>query len=79
MLSHVQLFMTPWTVVPRILCPRNFLGKNAGMGGHFLLQRIIPTQWSKPSLLCFLFGGGFLTSVPPGKPSGILEAKSKFH
>ena len=28
-LSHVQLFMTPWTIA-RLLCPRDFPGKNTG-------------------------------------------------
>ena len=44
MLSHVQLFATPWTLTHRLLCPWNFLGKNARAGCHFLLQRIFPTQ-----------------------------------
>ena len=28
----------------RLLCPWNFPGKNTGVGCHFLLQGIIPTQ-----------------------------------
>ena len=35
----------------RLLCAWNFSGKNTGMGCHFLLQGIIPTQGSKPCLL----------------------------
>ena len=38
----------------RLLCPWDFLGKNTGVGSHsllFLLQRIFPTQGSKPGLL----------------------------
>ena len=31
-----------------------FLGKNFGVGCHFLLQGISPTQGSNPHLLCFL-------------------------
>ena len=38
MLSHVQLFVTPWTSSARPLCPWNFPGKNPGVGCHFLLQ-----------------------------------------
>ena len=38
----------------RFLCPWNFPGKNTGMGGHFLLQGIFPTQGSNPSLLHLL-------------------------
>ena len=49
-LSHVQLFVSPWTVSSRLLCPWDFLGKNTGMGFCFLLQGIFPTQ-GKPCLL----------------------------
>ena len=37
-----------------LLCPRNFSGKNTGVGCYFLLQGIFPTQGSNPCLLCFL-------------------------
>ena len=51
-LSHVQLFATPWTVAcTKLLCPWDFLGKNTGVGFHFLLQGIFPTQGSNPGLL----------------------------
>ena len=37
----------PWTVLPaRLLCPWNSSGKNTGVGCHFLLQGIFPTQES---------------------------------
>ena len=35
----------------RLLCPRDFPGKNTGMRCHFLLQGIFPTQGLNPSLL----------------------------
>ena len=35
----------------RLLCPRNSPGKNTGMGYHFLLQGIFPTQGSNLDLL----------------------------
>ena len=38
----------------RPICPWNFPGKNAGVGCHFLLQGIFPTQGSNPCLLCLL-------------------------
>ena len=41
----------PWTVAPRLLCPRNFPGKNTGVGYHCLLQGIFLTQGSNPHLL----------------------------
>ena len=47
-LSCVQLFVVghrPHGLWPaRLLCPWNFLGKNTGMGCHFLLRGIFPTQ-----------------------------------
>ena len=36
--------VTPWTVVTRLLCPWNSPDKNTGLGCHFLLQGIFPTQ-----------------------------------
>ena len=47
MLSRVQLFVTPWTVA----CQSplwNFLGKNIGVGCHFLFQAEGPND-----LLCY--------------------------
>ena len=38
LLSHVQLFATPWPA--SLLCPWNFPGKNTRVGCHFLLQGI---------------------------------------
>ena len=32
----------------RLLCPWDFLGKGSGVGCHFLLQGIFPTQGSNP-------------------------------
>ena len=34
-----------------LLCPWDFPGTNTGVGCHFLLQRIFPTQESNPGLL----------------------------
>ena len=36
----------------RVLCPWNFSGKNIGVGVHFLLQGIFPTQGLNLGLLC---------------------------
>ena len=49
-LNCVQLFVTPWTVAHRLLCPWNSPGKNTGVGNHFLLHVIFPTQESNPGL-----------------------------
>ena len=50
-LSRAQLFATPWTVAcTKLLQPLDFPGKSTGMGCHFLLQGIFPTQGSNPGL-----------------------------
>ena len=40
LLSHVLLFLTPWTVATSLLYPWDFPGKNTGVGCHFLGQGI---------------------------------------
>ena len=50
-LSHVRLFVTPWTVACQALLPMGFPSKYTGVGCHFLLQGIFPTQGSNPYLL----------------------------
>ena len=52
LISHVWLFTTSWTVgCRRLLSPWHSPGKNTGVGFHFLLQGIFPTQGSNPFLL----------------------------
>ena len=45
------------------------LSKDTGVGCHFVLQGIVPTQGSNPSLLCLLHrqAGSSLLALP-GKP-----------
>ena len=51
LLSHFRLIVTPWTVVyTRLLRPWHFPGKSTGVGCHFLLQEIFPTQGMNPGL-----------------------------
>ena len=67
-LSHVHLFVTPWTTAHRLLCPWNSPGKNTGVSCHALLQGIFLTQGSNTYLLCLLhWQVGSLPLVPPGK------------
>ena len=48
----------------------NLPGKSTGVGCHFLLQGIFPTQGSNPHLLCRLhWQTGSLPLAPPGKPN----------
>ena len=44
-------FSTPWTVSCQAPLSMNSLGKNTGVGFHFLLQGLFPTQGSNLSLL----------------------------
>ena len=50
------LTATPWTASPpRLLCPGGlFPRQGPGMGCHFLLQGIFPTQGPNPHILCLL-------------------------
>ena len=53
----------------RLLCPWNFPGKNTGVGCHFLLQWIFPTQGSTLHLLSLLhWQVDSLPAALPGKP-----------
>ena len=51
LLSCVQLFATPWTEACQAPLFMDSPGKNTGMGCHFLLQGIFPSQGSNPCLL----------------------------
>ena len=42
-LSHVQLFMNPWTAAQHTPLSMEFLVKDIGVGNHFLLQGIFLT------------------------------------
>ena len=67
--SCVRLFVTPWTVPARLLCPWHSPGKNTAVSYHALIQGILPTQGSNPSFLCLLhWQMGSLSLLPPGKP-----------
>ena len=43
--------LTPWTVACQTPCPWDSPGKDTGVGCHFLLQGIFPTQELNPGLL----------------------------
>ena len=55
----------------RLLCLWNFPGKNTGVGFHFLLQEINPTQILNLCLLQLL-AAVFVITEPPGKPREFL-------
>ena len=66
-LSHsvCPIVHDPMDCSPAAPRPRNFLGKNTGVGCHFLLQGIFPIQGLNPGLLGKVDS---LPVVPPGKP-----------
>ena len=52
--SHVQPFVTPWTVARQAPLSMGFSSKNTGVGCHTLLQGIFPTWGLNPCLLRLL-------------------------
>ena len=81
MLSRVQLFATWWTVACQVPLSWDFPSKYTGVGFHFLLQGIFPTQASNPSLLWFLqrqIDFFFSTTEPSGKPTTTLEQEKLY-
>ena len=69
--SHVRLFVSPWTVAPPgSFCSWDSPGKHTGVGCHDLLQEFFLTQGSNPCLLCLLHcQAGSLPLAPPAKPN----------
>ena len=66
---HICDFVTPQTIAHQVPLSMGFSGRNTGVGGHALLQRIFPTQGSNLLLLCLLhWQAGSLPLAPPGKP-----------
>ncbi|MGE2757601.1 hypothetical protein, partial [Escherichia coli] len=57
----------------RLLCPWDFPGKNTGVGCHFLLQGIFPTQGSNPHLLHWQ-----VDSLPLSHQGNLLQSKEVF-
>jgi len=69
MLSRVQLFATPWTVVLQVPLPMEFFRQEYWSGLHFLLQGIFLTQRLNPHLLSLLhWEASSLPLVPPRWP-----------
>ena len=63
--SVAQSRLTLWSYrlqAARLLCPWDFPGKNIGVGCHFLLQEIFPTQGSNWHLLHWQIDSKYLGS-----------------
>ena len=52
--SCVQLYVMTWTIARQASLSMGFSGKNSGMGYHFHLQGIFPTQGSNLRLVHLL-------------------------
>ena len=63
LLSHVLLFVTPWTVPHQAPLFIGFPGKNTELGCHFFLQGVSLTQgFEPPSLVSPALAGRFFTN-----------------
>ena len=68
--SVMSTLCDPWTVALQVPLSRDFPGKDTGIGCHFLLQGIFPTEGLNPCLLHLLhWQVDSLPLVPPAKPS----------
>ena len=65
MLSHVQLFVTPWTVSHRLLYPWDFAGKNTGVDCHFLLHLRHWLWLNNVRIICDVSSVQLLSRVQP--------------
>ena len=52
-LSHVQLFVTPWTAAHQAPPPWDFPGKSTGVGCHCLLLRVVESMANQTFDLSF--------------------------
>ena len=72
LLSHVQLFATPWTVACQAPLPMEFSRQEYWSGLPFPTPRDLPDPRIKLiSFVSSALAGGFFTTVPPGKPQSL--------
>ena len=69
LLSHVQLFATPWAVAQQSTWHMGFPGKDTGVGCHLLLQR----AYRDPQIVCSWLG------FPQDKRIKMISASSLAH
>ena len=80
LLSHVQLFSTPWTVAHQAPQSMEFPRQEYWSGLPFPSPRDLPDPGIEPSSLTSpVLAGGFLTNEPPGKPQEIAKIGRKGH
>ena len=66
LLSHVQLFVTPWTIAHQAPLSMEFPRQEYWSGLPFPTPRDLPDPGIEPAFPAL--AGGFLTNEPPGKP-----------
>ena len=69
-LSHVRLFVTPWTVAHQAPLSMEFSRQEYWSGFPFLSPGDLLDSGIEP--MSPTLAGGFFTTVPPGKPSCVL-------
>ena len=68
-LSHIGLFVTPWTVACKAPLSMEFSRQEFWSGLPFPTPGDIPQPGLEPIFLAFpSLAGGFFAMVPPGKP-----------
>ena len=74
MLSHVQLFVTPWTVARQAHLSMGFSRQEYWSGLPFSSSGHLPNSGNKPeSPGPPALAGGFFTTEPYGKPRSVLN------
>jgi len=72
--SHVQLLVTPWTVAHQVFLSMGFPRQEYWSSLPFSSPGALPDWRIKPtSLVSSALAGGFLTTMPPGKPCDIIQ------
>lgn len=75
-LSHVQLFVTPWTMPCKLLCfPRDSPGKNTGGLPPSLLQGIFGPRMEPSSPLPPALAGRWLTTAQAHELGALVERR----
>ena len=74
MLSHVQLFATPWTVAHQVPLFKEFSRQEYWSRLPFPTSGGLLNPGIKPeSRVSPVLAGGFFTTAPPGKPVNTIE------
>ena len=78
-LSHIGLFVTPWTIACKAPLSMEFSRQESWSGLPFPTPRDIPHPGIEPIFLaCPSLAGGFFTTMPPGKPERAQDSVSEY-